>query len=385
MKSAGILLGLMTLGLWAAAPALAQQPPAAPAVGVVPATKQSVTQSSEYIGRIQATNRVNIVPRVAAFLEQVLFTEGAEVKKGDLLYRLEQAPFQADVLVKEAAVAQFKAQLQNAQHALSRAQALLRTSAGQQSSVDIALANEQALRAQVAGAEAVLLQSRINFEYTEIRAPIDGKIGRTAVTAGNYVSPATGTLVSIVSQDPIYVVFQVSTRTVIDLQQKAGQRAGAVIRLRLPDGRLYDQAGKLDFVDNTVAGNTDTITLRGVVPNARVAGAENGARQLVDGQLVNVVLEDATPTEAITVPRAAVLTDARGDYVFVVGADGKAEQRRVKLGQSTPAFASIVEGLVEGENVVVDGIQRVRPGSPVLAAPAQARPGSPGAAPPATR
>jgi membrane fusion protein (multidrug efflux system) len=384
MKRAGLLLGLTTLAFVAAGPALAQQPSTGPAVGIVPAARQSVTQSSEYIGRVQATNRVNIVPRVAAFLDQVLFTEGAEIRKDDLLYRLEQAPFRADIQAKEASVAEFKARLQNARTVLHRAQALLRTAAGQQAAVDIALANEQALLAQVLGAEALLAQSRINLAYTEIRAPIAGKIGRTAVTAGNYVSPATGTLVSIVSQDPMYVVFQVSTRTVADLQQKASQKSAAVIRLRLPDGRIYDHAGKLDFIDNTVAGNTDTITLRGVVTNARVAGAENGLRQLVDGQLVNVILEDATPTEAITVPRAAVLTDARGDYVFVVGADSKAEQRRVKLGQSTPAFASIVEGLVEGENVVVDGIQRVRAGSLVSAGPAQARPGPPGAAPAVT-
>lgn len=357
----------------AAAPALAQQPSTGPAVGVVPAAKQSITQSTEYIGRIQSTNRVNIVPRVAAFLEQVLFADGAEVKKGDLLYRLEQAPFRADIQAKEASVAQFKAQLQNAQHVLARAQALLRTAAGQQSSVDIALANEQALQAQVKGAEALLAQSRINMDYTEIRAPIDGKIGRTAVTAGNFVGPATGTLVTIVSQDPMYVVFQVSTRTVMDLQQKASQKSAAVIRLRLPDGSLYAEAGKLDFVDNTVTGNTDTITLRGVVPNLRAAGAENGTRQLVDGQLVTAVLEDAQPTQTLTVPRAAVLTDQRGDYVFVVK-DGKAEQRRVKLGQSTPALASVVEGLVEGESVIVDGIQRVRPGSPVQAGPAQRTP-----------
>jgi len=146
-----------------------------------------------------------------------------------------------------------------------------------------------------------------------------------------------------------------------------------VIRLRLPDGNLYEPAGKLDFVDNTVTGNTDTITLRGVVPNLRAAGAENGARQLVDGQLITVILEDAQPTQTITVPRVAVLTDQRGDYVFVVK-DGKAEQRRVKLGQSTPALASIVEGLVEGENVIVDGIQRVRPGAAVQAGPAQSTP-----------
>ena len=137
--------------------ALAQQPPAPPpAVGVVAATRQPITQSAEYTGRIQATNRVNLVARVSAFLDEVLFSEGTEVKKGDLLYRLEQGPFKADVQAKEAMVNQFKAQLKNAQLTLNRAQSLLNTPAGQQSTVDAALSAEAALRAQVMGAEGML-------------------------------------------------------------------------------------------------------------------------------------------------------------------------------------------------------------------------------------
>ena len=367
----------LTLVFLAGGPGLAQSPPTPPAVGIVAVTRQPITQSSEYIGRIQATNRVNLVARVAAYLDQVLFTEGSEVRKGDLLYRLEQAPFRADVKAREATVAQFKAQLRNAQAVLARAETLLRTSVGQQSTVDAAVAAEQALRAQILGAEAQLEQSRINLDYTEIRAPIDGKIGRTAVTIGNYVSTGTGTLVSIVSQDPMYVVFPVSTRTVLDMHRRSGEKSGAlVIKIRLPDGRLYDHTGKLDFIDNAVTGNTDTITLRGVVSNPPLPGAEGagGGRALVDGELVTVILQDAQPTEVLVVPRAAVLTDQGGDYVYVVAADSKAQQRRVRLGQSTPETAAVVSGLEEGESVVVDGIQRVRAGQPVSPGPASARP-----------
>lgn len=347
------------------APAWAQQPGGGPpAVGVVAATRQPITQSSEYIGRIQSTNRVNLVARVSAYLDEVLFTEGIEVKKNELLYRLEQGPFRADVQAKEAAVQQFKAQLQNAEIVLARSLQLLKTPAGQQAQVDVATANQQALKAQVLAAEAQLDQARINLGYTEIRAPIDGKIGRTAITAGNYVNPGSGTLVSIVSQDPMYVIFPVPTRTVIDLQQKSGGKVDAqVIRVRLPDGSLYDQTGRLDFIDNSVTGNTDTMILRGVVPNPM--------RRLIDGELVMAILQDVNPTDAIAVPRAAVLADQEGDYVFVVAKDNKAEKRRVKLGQSTPVLASIVNGLVDGETVVVDGIQRVRPGQAVSPGPAQ--------------
>ena len=381
------LSALLALALLATAPAWAQMPGAGPpAVGVTPAKRQPITQATEYTGRIMATQRVNLIARVSAFIDEVLFKDGAEVKKGDLLYRLEQGPFRADVQAKDASVSQFKAQLQNAQVTLQRAQSLLKTPAGQQSAVDLALANEQALQAQVLGAEAQLQQAKINLDYTEIRAPIDGKIGRTAVTPGNYVSPGTGTLVTIVSQDPMFVVFPVPTRTAIDLQSKSAEKRAddLLIRIRLPDGKIYDHVGALDFVDNTVGGNTDTMILRGIIANPRLTRFRGGIRALVDGELVTVILEDTEKTEAIAIPRAAVLSDQEGDYVYVVGADNKAMQRRIKLGQSTPPYAAVLSGLTEGENVIVDGIQRVRPGQVVAPGPASAQlptaaPGSPAA------
>jgi membrane fusion protein, multidrug efflux system len=368
---------------------LAQQVPAKPpAVGVVPAVRKPITPSSEYVGRIQATDRVNLVARVAAFLDMRFFTEGAEVKKGDLLYRLEQGPFQADVQAKQAAVAQYKAQLQNADLTLARAKALLNTPAGQQSNVDAALANQQSLQAQVLGAQAQLAQSQINLGYTDIRAPIDGKIGRTAVTVGNYVTASSGVLTTIVSQDPMYVVFPVATRTVMTLSQSAAEKGfgSIVVKIRLPDGRLYGRNGTLNFIDNTVAGNTDTIILRAVVANPVLANAKGdlSARELVDGELVTAILEDAQPVEALTIPRAAVLTDQGGDYVYVVGGDDKVQQRRIQLGQSSPSptLAVVLSGLSEGENVVLEGIQRIRPGQIVSPAAAAGAPSAgPAAAP----
>jgi membrane fusion protein (multidrug efflux system) len=355
--------------------ARAEQAPAqAPAVGVVPVVRKPITQSSEYVGRIQAKDRVNIVARVAAFLDQRFFTEGAELKNGDPLYRLEQGPFQADVQAKQAAIAQFKAQLQNANVTLGRVKALLTTPAGQQSAVDLALANQQSLEAQMRGAEAQLAVSQINLAYTEIHAPIDGKIGRSTVTPGNYVSPNSGVLATIVSQDPMYVVFPVSTRAVLGLRQRYAEKGGfaaALIKVRLPDGRLYSPTGTLDFVDNTIGANTDTMTLRATIANPVLPSADSlgTARELVDGELVTVVLEDAAPVEALAVPRAAVLSDQEGDYVFVVDGENKAQRRRVQLGQSSPAVAAVMSGLSEGENVVVEGLQRVRAGQPVAPGP----------------
>lgn len=372
-RSTGLALAAMV-----ASSVAAQTPPPAPAVGVVAAVRKPVTQSSEYVGRIQAIERVNLTARVAAFLEQRFFTEGTEVKKDQPLYRLEQEPFLADVKAKEATIAQLKAQLQNAQIVLGRAKTLLNTPAGQQSTVDTATANATALEAQVLGAEAQLQQSQINLGYTDIRAPIDGKIGRTAVTVGNYVSPSSGVLATIVSQDPMHVAFAVSSRSAIALRHRSADKP-TVLKIRLADGRIYDQTGTLNFFDNTVAANTDTITLRGDVRNP-ISGA---ARELVDGEFVTVIIEDAEPIEAVTVPRAAVLTDQQGDYIYVVDSENKAQQRRVQLGPATPSTAAVMSGLSEGERVVVDGIQRIRPGQVVApgssgSAVGAARPSAPG-------
>lgn len=380
---------LLVTGLFVT-PAAAQMPGGPPpAVGVVPVTRQPVYQSSEFVGRIQATERVVLVARVTAFIEQRFFTEGAEVKQGDLLYRLEQGPFQADVQAKQAAVAQFKAQLANANVTLARARALLHTPAGQQSNVDAALAAQLSLQAQIEGAEAQLRQSQINLGYTDIRAPIAGKIGRTAVTVGNVVGPGSGVLTTIVGQDPMYVVFPVAVQTVLDLRRRYADRGGfsaAVIKLQLPDGKMYGYPGKVDFVDNTVSNTTDTLTLRGVVPNPPIPGAAsaNGpVRELVDNEVVNVVLEDATPVEALTIPREAVMSDQQGNYVYAVDASNRVQQRRVTLGQTTPTTAVVTQGLLLGENVITEGIQRVRPGEIVSAAPAGASSGGhPGGPPP---
>ena len=203
-----VLLLLIATALPVAAEA--QSPSAGPpAVGVVRAERQQITESEEFIGRVQAIGRVALVARVSAFLEKRLFVEGAEVKQGDLLYVLEQPPFQAQVDADQAEVDQLVAQHRNAELTLQRAQYLLKTPAGQQSNVDSALASERALAAQIEGAKAQLRVAEINLGYTEIRAPIEGKISSTSVTEGNVVSPTSGTLATIVSQDPMYVIFSI--------------------------------------------------------------------------------------------------------------------------------------------------------------------------------
>jgi membrane fusion protein, multidrug efflux system len=375
-----------TLAVWItlAGHAGAQPAPGGPpSVGVVKAMPRPIVETNEFIGRIQSVNRVDIVARLTAFIVQRPFVEGSEVKTGDLLYRLERPPFEAQVAAAAASVAQAEALLQGNTLTLNRAEALLNTPAGQRSRVDDAQAAARSQAAQLANAQAQLRTAQINLDYTEIRSPIDGKIGRTSLTVGNVVTPNTGVLATIVSQDPMYVLFPVSVRTAIDLRDRYADKGGfdaVKIKLRLPNNKMYGPVGQLDYVDPTVAQNTDTLTLRAKMPNPLRPGAtagEVGGRELSDGEFVTVIMEAVEPIQQLAIPRAAVLSDQQGNYVWVVGEGNKAEQRRVTLGQSTPDTAVISSGLKEGESVVVDGVQRVRPNLVVNPGPASQPPSMP--------
>jgi len=371
-----------------ASPVLAQPGPSGPpAVGVAEVQRRPVIETSEFVGRIQAISRVDLVARVTAFIEERRFVEGNEVHTGDLLYRLERGPFEAQVAAQAASVAQANAVLQGSNLNLGRAEALLNTPAGQRSRVDDAQSTQRSQAAQLANAQAQLRLAQTNLDYTEIKSPIDGKISRTTVTEGNVVSPSSGTLAAIVSQDPMYVLFPISVRAALDLRDRYADKGGfsaVTVKLKLPSGKLYDHAGKLDYVDPTVATNTDTLTLRGRIPNPVRPGSkagDPGDRELSDGQFVTVMLEGVQPVQQLAIPRTGVLSDQQGSYVWVVGAGNKVEQRRIQLGQSTPDTAVVSAGLKEGETVVVDGLQRVRPGAVVDPGPVGAGPTVPPQAP----
>ena len=353
-----------------AVPARAQMPPGGPpSVGVRTVAAEQVTETVEANGRIQAIYRVELSARVSAFLEAREFQEGAEVKNGDLMFRLERGPFEADVEAKHAAVAQAEAQLDNAILTLARAEQLLKNATGSQSTYDNAVAAKKSAAAQLRAAKAQLWQSQINLDYTEIRSPIDGRVGRANVSIGNVVGPSSGSLASIVSEDPIYVAFNLPVRRLLELRDRVGGQQGLNslrLRVRRPDGRFYGEVGKIDFLDISTARDTDTIMLRGVIKNLALPG---GGRQLTHDELIRVVLETGQTREALTIPRVAVLTDQQGDYVFVVGANNLAQQRRVKLGQSTAETAVVLEGLTPGDTVVVEGVQRVRANAPVAPLP----------------
>lgn len=365
----------------AAAPAAAQfGPQGPPAVGVTPAERRAVTETNEFIGRVEAVNRVDVRARVTGFLEAQLFREGQEVHAGDVLYRLERPPFEAEAARSQAQVAAAEAELTNARIALNRARQLVASQAGTQARVDDAQAAERSAAAQLLGAQAQLRATQINLGYTEITSPIDGKIGRSTYSVGNTVSPQSQPLATIVSQDPMRIAFPVSLRIAGELRERYATRGGAEavrVRIRLPSGRLYEHPGRIDFIDTQVDRNTDTILVRALIPNPPMAPG-SADRPLIDGMFVSVLLEGAEPIQAIVVPRAAVVQDQGGFFVFVVDGENRAVRRPVRLGRGTAELAVVESGLEPGERVITEGVQRVRPNQPVNAAPA----GQPAAGPP---
>lgn len=386
LSAATLVLGTACLALPMAPSAQAQMPGGPPpAVGVVEARRQPVTESSEFIGRVEAINRVDLRARITGFLEERLFQEGTEVEDGKLLFRMERAPFEAQLEQARANVASAEAQLANARTSLARARELRTTGAGTQVTLDNAQAQERTSSATLLGAQAAVRVAEINLAYTDIAAPFAGAIGRSTYTPGNVVSPSSEALATIVSQDPMRVAFTIPQRTSLELRSRyegRGGTAAVVVRIRQSDGTVYPLPGRIDFIDTQVGRDTDSILIRASIPNPIREGLQQGdlgARQLVDGQFVTVLLEGAEPVQAVTIPRAAVAQDQAGFFVFVVDAEGKAQRRNIRLGRSTAETAVIESGVEAGDRVITEGIQRVRPGQPVNAAPAGARPaGRPG-------
>jgi membrane fusion protein (multidrug efflux system) len=374
------------LAVGSIAVAAAAMPP--PTVSVVTVKKQKVYQQQSFIGRIQATRIVNLVPRITGYLEQRLFHQGADVKKGQLLYVIEPGPYQAAFDQANAAVSAAKATLANAQTTLGRSVALLHTPAGQRSTLDNDRATEQSDVANLDAAKAKRETAGINLSYTQIRSPINGRIGPTNINIGNVVSPTTGTLATVVSQNPVNVTFSMPARDALKLRQEYANQGGldaVELRLRLSDGRMDKQVGTLDFTSNQISQNTDSLAMQGTIANPQIKGlgqAKVNDRELTSGEFVTVVVRSKHPVEQIVLPRDAVLSDQLGDYVLTVDKNNKVVRTSVKLGQTTPATATIASGLALGSLVIVDGIEKVHPGLTVkpetVKSPTASAPSEPG-------
>jgi membrane fusion protein (multidrug efflux system) len=329
----------------------------------VTAEAKPVTRSKDFVGRIEAIQRVEVRARVTGYLEAVLFKEGDFVKEGQPLYRIEPDLFKAAVDQAQGALAGSKASKKLSKAELDRANQLLASSYGTPQKRDQALAADENAAANILTAQASLDTAKINLGYTDIRSPIAGKISRTNITKGNVVSPESGALTTVVSQDPMYVVFPVSQREFLEVRREERTRADrdrVQVTVRFSDGSVYGQKGRINFVDVTVDKATDTVIVRATIPNPEGI--------LIDGQLVRVNIDTGVPQEKIVIPQAALIADQQGPYVFAVE-DGKAVARRVKLGEEVGANISIDSGLRAGEQIIVEGMQGVRPGGAVLATP----------------
>lgn len=357
------LLSVLLLSFALAGPAYAQGgEPAAVAVGTVYAERKPIAKTADFVGRIEAINRVEIRARVKGYLEAVLFKEGDLVKEGQPLYRIEKGLFEAAVEQAAGALERAKAALTLAELQRRRAEELLAKAAGTAVARDQAVAEENQAKGAVMAAEADLRTAKINLSYTDIIAPIAGKIGRTNLTKGNVVGPESAPLTTIVSQDPMYVTFPVSQREFLETQTGSGERdpKSIKVRIRFSDGSVYDQLGVVNFVDVTVDRTTDTVIARATIPNPRGV--------LIDGQLVRVLLESGAPKEEMVIPQSALIADQQGVYVFVVE-DGKAVVKRLKLRDETGTDVVVEDGLSPGAQVIVEGLQNVRPGIAVRASP----------------
>ena len=337
----------------------------APLVKVVTIKEMDVNPPQEFVGRIEAIQRVDLHAQVSGYLQEVVFKEGELVKAGDTLYQIEKAPYQARVNANKARVAQTRATLTLTQQYLKR----LRTADSEAvSATDIEAAESEMAQAKASleEAEATLEQSRINLGYTTIKAPITGRIGKNYFTRGNLVGPDSGTLARIVQIDPIRVVFSISENELSKIQKTQSKSIlerfqEQKIQLQFPTGEIYETTGRADFLANEVDASTGTIAFR-----ARFA---NPGGLLVPGQYVTVLISRSQPEKKPVVPQPAVLEDREGRYVFVVDREHKVQQRRIETAEMLETVWAIESGLAPGEIVVVEGIQKVRPGQKVQAAP----------------
>jgi membrane fusion protein (multidrug efflux system) len=346
-----------------------EAPPQAPAsqappvsVTVVRAETRDLRPSVSFSGRVTALQKVDLLARIEGFLESQNFTEGAKVKAGDLLYVIEKAPYEAKVASAEGAVSTARARFDRTEIELRRQTTLVAKDAAAQTKLDDARAARDEANGSLDKLEAELTQARLQLSYTEIRAPIDGRIGKSLLTAGSFVSPQSGTLATIVAQDPIGVTFPVSQRDILAVREQSAAGASLsdlTVYLQLGKDKRHDQPGKVDFIDVQVNTGTDAVDVRATFPNP------DGI--LVDGQLVTAVVEADTPRPTLVVPVGAIQIDQSGPFVLIVNTENKIEVRSVTTGGQAGNGVAVTEGLSEGERVVIEGAQKVRPGQAVEA------------------
>ncbi len=367
---AGAAYGLLRRDSGAPKPAAGPAATAAPGPAVTVATvvRKDVRPTTTFTGRVQAIDKVELRARVPGYLEKQLFEDGSQVQAGQSMFIIEQAPYQAEVAKITADLEGAEADLRNAKAEFGRQAELNKRGYSTPAKLDEARSKLGLAQGTVDKDRAALDQAKLDLSYTDVRTPVSGQVGQRAYSVGNYVQPSSGTLATVVSRDPIYVMFPVTQRELLELRRRAeeqGVSARAVtVRLRLADGGMYKETGAVDFVDVEVNQATDSVDVR-----AKFANPDGW---LIDGQLVTAVVEASTPAPAILIPQQALQFDQTGYFVLVVDPENRVKVQPVGIGEGHDTDLEVTSGLKEGDRVIVEGIQKVRPDQVVTPVEAKA-------------
>jgi RND family efflux transporter MFP subunit len=346
----------------------AGQAPPAPAVTVAPVEERNIVEWDEWSGRLQAVDSVEIRPRVSGYIKRVAFVEGAEVKKGAVLFEIDPRPYQAELQRARAELSQAQSGASLAARNLTRAKSLLESDAITQQDFERSHNEGERGTASVAVARAAVAVAQLNLEWTRVRSPINGRVGRAEVTAGNLVqagAPGGARLTTVVSLDPVHVSFEADERSYLKYAARARQDGAAPgsrrtpVELGLAHEEGFPHKGVVDFVDNQLDPRTGTVRARAVFANKD--------RLFVPGLFARVRLEGGSARRATLVSDRAVGTDQDKKFVLVLKADSTVEYRPVELGRLIDGYRIINGGLKAGEKIVVNGLQRARPGMKVAA------------------
>ena len=330
----------------------------APTVSIQEIQEKNVIRSFEAPGRVVSQYRVDVLARIAGYLQKSFFKEGDYVKKGQVLFEIEPTEFSNASNVAAANVKNLKAQLDYAEKQLARAQELVAKDYIAKSQYDQMLSNRDALKAQLASAQAQYNDSTRNLGYTKVKSPVDGKVGIINVTIGNYVSPSSGALTTINSTNPIYVTFPLDSADFQALSTSDKEaNTNRKVEILLSGGIKYDLDGVQDFQDNKVDVSTGTVTMR--------ATFQNPNDQLIHGEFVTVKLYANKPVNVPIAPVTAVLENQAGKYVYKIDENDLPQLTYVKTGEQTEDNWIITEGLQKGDKIVLEGLQKVVPGKPV--------------------
>src|SRR4051812_848319 len=338
-------------------------PMQSPQVTVAPAVERVVTDWDEFTGHFDAVNSVEVRPRVGGFVQRIGFTEGATVHQGDVLFVIDQRPYEAEVSRAEAVLAEARTRNQLAGMEVERAKKLVNTQAISREELDARTSGQAEGDAQVRAAEAAVKLARLNLEWTVVRAPISGRVGRAEITPGNVVqagAPSPTLLTTIVSLDPIYVYFDTDEQAYLKyMGTAAGTANGRPVLVGLANEKGFPHEGRLNFVDNRVDGTSGTIRARALLSNVN--------RTFTPGLFARVRLLGTDKHLATMVQDAAIGTDQDRKFVLVLKADNTVEYRPVTLGRVVEGLRVVDSGLQPGERVVINGLMRVRPGMKVAA------------------